>query len=106
MPEQSAPDVAGNEPATPEPGVTEPTEPAEMASADRDAQLTAMIRQKISDDEQLAANADQVEVKAEAGVVTLSGPVETEAEKQKIVELARETEGVERVDDQLEVAAR
>ncbi|HEU4430961.1 MAG TPA: BON domain-containing protein [Myxococcota bacterium] len=105
------PDVGPNE--SPEAGdiaqtETDPGAPTAMdqSSADRDMQLTQMIRQKISDNEQLSTEAENVTVIADDGVVTLRGPVETEAEKQAIVDIARETEGVSRVDDQLEVASR
>jgi len=115
MPESNLPDVAANESDAYDADDTglntrdrdeSATLPTDQSSADRDVELTRMIRQKISDDGQLGTDAENVKVIAQNGVVTLRGPVETEAEKQKIVEIARETEGVARVDDQLEVASR
>ena len=47
----------------------------------------------------------RIDVSANNGVVTLTGTVESEQEKQKAVELARNTEGVRRVEDRLQVAA-
>jgi hyperosmotically inducible protein len=39
------------------------------------------------------------------GMVTLRGPVKSDAEKAKIVELARSTAGNAKIDNQLEVKA-
>lgn len=79
---------------------------SDQSNSERDVELTRMIRQKITENEDFSTDAENVKVIAENGVVTLRGPVETEEEKQAIVDLARETEGVSRVDDQLEVASR
>jgi osmotically-inducible protein OsmY len=68
-----------------------------------DAWLTAKIQAKyFMDDEVKARNID---VDTEAGVVTLRGAVMTEAERRQAVALARNTDGVRDVNDQLQVQA-
>ena len=47
----------------------------------------------------------RIDVSSHNGVVTLSGAVESNEEREKAVRLARETEGVRRVEDQLRVGA-
>jgi len=115
MPDRDLPDVAANDTTRPDADDTglntrdrddSTLTPMDQSSADRDTRLTLMIRQKITDNDQLGTDAENVKVIAQNGVVTLRGPVETEAEKETIVSIARETEGVARVDDQLEVASR
>jgi hyperosmotically inducible protein len=49
--------------------------------------------------------ASAIDVDTSNGVVTLSGTVATEAERQRAVHLARETEGVRSVQDRLRVGS-
>lgn len=46
----------------------------------------------------------RIDVTTNNGVVSLSGTVESEAERQKALQIARNTEGVRRVEDRLQVA--
>jgi osmotically-inducible protein OsmY len=66
-----------------------------------DGSLTAKIKSKMALDDTVKAlnlNVDTV-----GGVVTLKGIVRSEAERERAVRLARETDGVTRVVDQLRV---
>lgn len=74
---------------------------AQRAAAD--ASVTGKIKAKMAlDDTVRAANID---VDTEGSVVTLSGRVSSEAERERALQLARETENVTSVVDQLTVAA-
>jgi osmotically-inducible protein OsmY len=65
------------------------------------AQLTAKIKSKMALDD--AVPAASIDVDSAEGVVTLSGRVRSEAERERAVRLARETDGVSRVVDRLRV---
>jgi osmotically-inducible protein OsmY len=80
--------------------------PLDQSNTERDLEITQQIRQRISDADDLSIDAENVKVTTENAVVTLRGPVETAREKEAIAAIARETAGVTRVDDQLEVATR
>ena len=67
-----------------------------------DVDLTQMIRQGITSDDAMSVQARNVKVITQDGVVTLRGPVETQAEKASIESLAR-TAGATRIDNQLEI---
>jgi len=66
-----------------------------------DAGLTAKIKSKIALDDTVKAL--DIDVDTVDGVVTLSGRVGSEAEKQRALQLARETRGVRSVNDRLAV---
>jgi hyperosmotically inducible protein len=53
-------------------------------------------------DKSLSVNAQNVKIITRNGKVTLRGPVETEAESMKLQQIAKQTPGVVRVDNQLE----
>jgi hypothetical protein len=65
------------------------------------ASLTAKIKSKMALDDHVSASS--IDVDSEEGVVTLSGRVKSESEKQRALQLARETEGVKRVINRLTV---
>jgi hypothetical protein len=69
-----------------------------------DGQLTAKIKSKMTLDDLVQARTINVDTKD--GVVTVRGRVRSEAERQRAVQLARETAGVKAVVDQLVVEAR
>jgi BON domain len=69
-----------------------------------DGQLTAKIKSKMTLDDLVQARTINVDTKD--GVVTIKGRVRTEAERQRAVQLARETAGVKTVVDRLVVEAR
>jgi osmotically-inducible protein OsmY len=66
-----------------------------------DAALTAKIKSKLALDDQVEAL--RIDVDTTGDVVTLSGTVRSDAERERAVRLARETEGVRRVVDRLRV---
>jgi osmotically-inducible protein OsmY len=63
--------------------------------------ITAKIKAKMALDDRVKAL--DIDVDTVGTTVTLSGVVATDAQKQKAVQLARETEGVKQVVDQLQV---
>ena len=78
-------------------------EPATAASGHLDdALVTSLIEAKFFQDPHVKA--DDVEVETRNGVVTLRGRVTSEGERAQALRLARETQGVQRVEDALEVS--
>jgi osmotically-inducible protein OsmY len=71
----------------------------EAQQALSEAALTAKIKSKMALDDTIDANA--IDVDTNGSVVTLSGRVGSEAQRTRAVQLARETEGVTQVVDQL-----
>lgn len=80
--------------------------PGDQAENKGDIEITANIRKAVVGDDVLSMSAKNVKIITAQGVVTLRGPVETAEEKTKIAQLAKDTAGVTRVDDQLEIAAK
>lgn len=78
---------------------------AEAASATRraidDGRLTAKIKAKMALDDSVKAL--ELDVDSVAGVVTVRGTVRSETEHQRAIALARETDGVVRVVDAVQV---
>src|SRR4029079_3634711 len=66
-----------------------------------DGALTTKIKSKMALDDSVKAL--DIHVDTNAGVVTLSGSVHSQAERTRAVQLARETDGVKSVDDRLVV---
>jgi len=66
-----------------------------------DAWITTKVKSKLAADPQV--NAMNVSVATDEGVVTLTGRVKTDVARREAVKLARDTEGVRRVRDLLEV---
>lgn len=66
-----------------------------------DGWITTKIKAKIAADPEL--NPFNINVDTKDGIVTLSGRVKTAADAEEAVELARGTEGVQRVQNRLEV---
>jgi len=79
--------------------------PEEQGGEAADVKITAAIRRAIVKDDSLSLNAHNVKIITREGIVTLRGPVESAAERTKIAQLAENTPGVKRVDDQLEINA-
>jgi hyperosmotically inducible protein len=73
----------------------------DLGDATKDAALTAAVKSKF------LANTDisglKIDVDTRMGVVTLNGTVPTAAEKKKAVAVAKETDGVKKVVDNLKV---
>jgi hypothetical protein len=72
-----------------------------VACGETDAGITTSVKTKLAADDSVKAY--QVDVDTANHVVTLRGDVETEAQKLQAVRIARETDGVRDVIDQLRV---
>ncbi len=68
-----------------------------------DSAITQKVRQAISDDSTLSANAKSITVSTSNGTVTLKGSVASDSEKSKIYNIADGVQGVKQVDNQLEI---
>jgi len=66
-----------------------------------DSAITAKVKGKLAEDSQTSAI--KISVSTSQGVVTLSGTVPTETEKTRAEQIARQTEGVKRVVDDIKV---
>jgi osmotically-inducible protein OsmY len=77
--------------------------PGDQGSSDSDLKITQDIRRTLTDSEKLSTNGKNVKIITLDRVVTLRGPVESQAERDAIVKVAQSTSGVQRVDNQLEV---
>lgn len=71
----------------------------QLEEAAGDGALTAKIKSKMALDDYVDASTINVDTKN--GVVTLQGTVASAQERERAVQLARETKGVSRVDDKL-----
>lgn len=69
-----------------------------------DAEITAKVKSKLAADPQVAAH--NIDVDTNEGIVTLSGRVEDPAQKQEAEKLARATDGVRGVINNLKVGDR
>lgn len=74
---------------------------AAVACAASDPGVTTAVKTKLAADDTVKAY--QIDVDTNGGVVTLSGTVQSQAAKDRAVQLARETDGVSSVDDRLVV---
>jgi len=79
--------------------------PEDQKETESDVKVTANIRKAVTDDDSLSVNAHNVKIITRNGVVTLRGPVDSQAESMRLQQLAKQTPGVMRVDNQLEVKA-
>jgi hyperosmotically inducible protein len=79
--------------------------PEDQLQNEGDLRITADVRKAITGDESLSVNAHNVKVITRNGIVTLRGPVNSEAEKNKLQDIAQKTPGVNQVDNQVEVGA-
>ena len=80
--------------------------PADQAKgSDADVKMTQQIRKAVVDDSSLSMNAHNVKIITLGGLVTLRGPVNSQAEKTKIASIAAQhAGGATKVNDQIEVA--
>lgn len=80
--------------------------PADQAKgSDADVKTTQAIRKAVVDDGSLSTNAHNVKIITLGGIVTLRGPVASQAEKTKIASIAAQhAGGATKVKDQIEVA--
>jgi hyperosmotically inducible protein len=68
-----------------------------------DTDLTKNIRKSIMADKSLSTYAHNVKIISQNGLVTLKGPVKSDAEKQAVVAKATAIAGADKVTDQLSV---
>lgn len=76
--------------------------PEDQKETEGDIKITAAIRQALVKKESLSVNAQNIKIITRNGVVTLRGPVESEAEKIKLQDIAKQTPGVIQVNNNLE----
>src|SRR6185436_19403253 len=76
--------------------------PEDQGNNASDLAITQRVRQAVMDAD-LTMQEKNVKIIAVDGVVTLRGPVESDASKSKIAALAKDAVGVKSVDNQLEV---
>jgi osmotically-inducible protein OsmY len=69
-----------------------------------DARLTAKIKSKMALDDTIAAS--RLDVDTSGRVVTVRGLVDTPAQRERALRLARETEGVRSVEDRIDIGRR
>lgn len=77
--------------------------PADQSQNQADINVTAQIRKDILAQEDLSVNARNVKVVTADGHVTLRGPVQSQGEKDRIGEIARQAAGGKEVKNLLEV---
>jgi hyperosmotically inducible periplasmic protein len=77
--------------------------PMDQGNNQADLNITQAIRKAVVGSDGLSFNAKNVKIITSAGKVTLRGPVKDASERTRIVALARQTAGVQNVDDQLEI---
>jgi len=77
--------------------------PEDQGNNASDLATTQRVRQAIMDADALTMGEKNVKVITVDGVVTLRGPVESDASKTKIAALAKDAVGVKSVENQLEV---
>ena len=77
--------------------------PENQKNSKEDIALTRKVRRAITKTDGLSLTARNVKIVTQGGKVTLRGPVKSTNEKEQIAKIAKETEGVTSVDDQLEV---
>jgi hyperosmotically inducible protein len=80
--------------------------PMDQGGNEADRSITQTIRKTVVGDDTLSTSGKNVKIITESGVVTLRGPVETAQEKADIVRIAQHVDGVKRVENQLEIAAK
>ena len=79
--------------------------PEDQKETKKDIKITAHIRKAVVKDKSLSIDAQNAKIITRSGVVTLRGPVATEAESMKLQKIAKKTRGVVKVDNQLEIKA-
>ena len=75
----------------------------DQSNSQEDVKITAAIRRAVVGDKSLSMTAKNVKIITANGTVTLRGPVNNDAEKTKIAELAQSAAGNAKIDNQLEV---
>jgi hypothetical protein len=81
----------------------EPKLPIDQKENQADVDITAKIRSRVVGTDGMSINARNIKIITADGKVTLRGPVESAAERERIATIAREVAGNTNVDDQIEV---
>ena len=79
--------------------------PGDQSENPMDVGITQRIRQAVVGDSTLTMGEKNVKIITVGGVVTLRGPVDSDASKTKIATIAQNISGVKQVDNQLETAS-
>ena len=79
--------------------------PEDQKETKKDIKITAHIRKAVVKDKSLSIDAQNAKIITRSGVVTLRGPVASEAESKTLQKIATKTRGVVKVDNQLEIKA-
>ena len=79
--------------------------PEDQKETKKDIRITAHIRKAVVRDKSLSIDAQNAKIITRSGVVTLRGPVASEAESKTLQKIATKTRGVVKVDNQLEIKA-
>lgn len=77
--------------------------PTDQPNNAADIKVAAAVRRAITKDDSLSMMAHNIKLIASAGIVTLRGPVENEAEKAKVEQLAAAAPGVTSVRNELDI---
>jgi hyperosmotically inducible protein len=77
--------------------------PIDQDENQADIDVTANIRQRVVAEKDFSINAQNVKIITSKGMVTLRGPVNSQAEHDTIAKIAREVAGEGKVDNQLEI---
>jgi hyperosmotically inducible periplasmic protein len=77
--------------------------PLDQGNNAADLNVTQAIRKALMADDSLSGNAKNVKVITNNGVVTLRGPVKSDAEKKSVESKAFAAAGSNRVDDQIDI---
>lgn len=77
--------------------------PFDQSESETDRTMTQRIRQAVVDDDSLSTNAKNIKIITTNGIVTLRGPVDSEAEQLRVLAKAQELAGPKNVKNQLEV---
>ncbi len=77
--------------------------PIDQGNSQADLSTTQQIRKAVMADDALSSDAKNVKIMTANGVVTLRGPVKSEAERSSIEAKANQFAGSNRVDDRLDV---
>jgi hyperosmotically inducible protein len=80
--------------------------PVDQSNQRADLDTTQKIRQAIMADDTLSTDAKNVKIITANGVVTVRGPVKSDAERSEVDRIARQNAGANRVDNQVEVATK
>jgi hyperosmotically inducible protein len=101
-PDEKSPAAAGEQSTGTAGSVVSPADQANGAGPD--AVITMRIQAKYAEDDVVKGR--DIDVDTDDGVVTLKGSVDTRHERDTAEQLARETDGVKRVVNELKVATR